>query len=112
MTAWILATVAGRLAVLALAERPHGVPAKLLALPLVVYVGTRSYALYLWHYVWLTWFRSFGVAGTLMALATSFACAELSWRLVETRAGALSRRPMLLKLGSRGRSPVRSSAIG
>ena len=105
MTAWILATVAGGLAVLALAERPHGVPAKVLALPLVVYIGTRSYALYLWHYVWLTWFRSFGVAGTLMALAASFACAELSWRLVEARAAALSRRPLRLILESQGSRP-------
>jgi hypothetical protein len=38
----------------------------------------------LWHYVWLTWLRSFGLSGVLMALLATFTCAELSWRIVES----------------------------
>ncbi len=47
------------------------------------YVGRRSYALYLWHYVVLAWFRDEGALGSLLAVGISFALAEASWRLVE-----------------------------
>ena len=53
---------------------------------MLTYLGRRSYALYLWHYVWLTWFRSLGRPGIVYALALSLVSAELSWRLVEARA--------------------------
>lgn len=91
LVAWVLATMAGGAAVVAIAEWSRGWLARLLAVPVVVYVGTRSYALYLWHYVWLTWFRSLGSTGTLLALAASLASAEVSWRLIESRALARSR---------------------
>jgi peptidoglycan/LPS O-acetylase OafA/YrhL len=58
----------------------------------LTYIGRRSYALYLWHYVWLTWLRSLGLIGVAGALVASFACAEASWQLVERRALAHKRR--------------------
>jgi peptidoglycan/LPS O-acetylase OafA/YrhL len=56
------------------------------------YLGRRSYALYMWHYVWLTWLRNLGRPGIVLALAASLASAELSWRLVEAPALRLKRR--------------------
>ncbi len=50
---------------------------------MATYVGRRSYGLYLWHYVWLTWLAGMGLLGVPLALGASFAIAELSWRLVE-----------------------------
>jgi peptidoglycan/LPS O-acetylase OafA/YrhL len=90
--AWVVATFAGAGAILSIVERPRSVAARLLALPVMVWVGTRSYALYLWHYVWLTWFHAFGFIGTLMALAASLACAEISWRFIESKAIAWGKR--------------------
>jgi peptidoglycan/LPS O-acetylase OafA/YrhL len=60
--------------------------------PILTYLGERSYALYLWHYVWLTWLRSLDVLGVGLALAASIICAEASWRLVERRALAHKKR--------------------
>ena len=60
-----------------------GAVARLLSGTVVTYLGRRSYALYLWHYVWLTWLRSLGWSGILLALGLTLASAELSWRLVE-----------------------------
>jgi len=84
--AWAAATVGGPLLVASVVERPGGRLARLLSTPVLTYLGRRSYALYLWHYVWLTWFRSLGRPGILYALALSLVSAELSWRLVESRA--------------------------
>ncbi len=64
--------------------------ATILSHPIVIYLGQRSYALYLWHYVWLTWLRSLGLMGIVGAFAASLACAEFSWRIVE--APALARK--------------------
>jgi peptidoglycan/LPS O-acetylase OafA/YrhL len=58
----------------------------------LTYIGQRSYALYLWHYVWLTWLRDLGPVGIPLALLASLASAELSWRLVETRTDRLKAR--------------------
>jgi peptidoglycan/LPS O-acetylase OafA/YrhL len=66
--------------------------ASILSYPIVVYLGQRSYALYLWHYVWLTWLRSLGLMGIVGAFAASLACAEVSWRMVEAPALAQKRR--------------------
>ena len=66
--------------------------ASILSHPIVVYLGQRSYALYLWHYVWLTWLRSLGLMGIVGAFVASLACAEFSWRMVEAPALARKRR--------------------
>ena len=82
-TAWIAVSVAAPLMVVVLVNRRRQRPSWL-ASPAMTYVGRRSYALYLWHYVWLTWLRSLGFSGVLIALLATLACAELSWRVVES----------------------------
>ncbi len=81
---WTAATVGGPLLVLALMTG-GGWLSRLLSGTVVTYLGRRSYALYLWHYVWLTWLRSLGRTGIALALGLSLASAELSWHLVEAR---------------------------
>jgi len=62
---------------------------RFMAIPFLVYVGKRSYGLYLWHEVpnavvpKTTGMIAFGVR-TAIVFAISFALAELSWRLVES----------------------------
>ncbi|MGH9030219.1 MAG: acyltransferase family protein [Acidimicrobiales bacterium] len=89
---WIALSLAGPVLVVALIDRRRRSGHSFLTGSLVTYVGRRSYALYLWHYVWLTWFRDLGLAGVLAAFVASFASAEISWRLVEARALALKSR--------------------
>jgi peptidoglycan/LPS O-acetylase OafA/YrhL len=85
VSAWVAVSLASPLLVLGLLGRGAGVRS-FLSRPALVYLGQRSYALYLWHYVWLTWLRSLGVAGVVGAFAATVVCAEVSWRLVEARA--------------------------
>jgi len=89
---WTAATVGGPLLVLALVTGSGGL-SRLLSGAVVTYLGRRSYALYLWHYAWLTWLRSLGWTGIVLALGLTLACAELSWHLVEARLLA-RRRPV------------------
>lgn len=49
----------------------------------LAYVGRRSYAIYLWSYVFATWFRTLGAWQLLLTVVASLAVAELSWRFVE-----------------------------
>lgn len=57
----------------------------------LVYVGKRSYALYLWHYpiytvMTVNGFPASGPLRMILEVALSFITAELSWRLVESPA--------------------------
>jgi peptidoglycan/LPS O-acetylase OafA/YrhL len=83
--AWTAASVAAAALVAALVVRRGAGTDRILSGEVIGYLGRRSYALYLWHYVWLTWFRDLGRVGVLLALAATLASAEASWRLVEVR---------------------------
>lgn len=72
----------------------------------LVYVGRRSYALYIWHHVVAYWLRSFDpLPQVLLGFALSFLAAELSYRLVESPALRLKSR-----LGGSRPSPAPTSA--
>jgi peptidoglycan/LPS O-acetylase OafA/YrhL len=89
---WIAVSVAAGLLVVAfLGDRPRS-RHSIVDSPVATYVGRRSYGLYLWHYVWLTWLASLGLLGIPLALLATFAAAEISWRLVERHALSLKRR--------------------
>jgi peptidoglycan/LPS O-acetylase OafA/YrhL len=90
-TAWAVATAAGPLLVVAVLNG-SGTVARVLAHRVATYLGRRSYALYLWHYVFLTWLRDLGNTGTAIALVLSLAVAEVSWHLVELPALRLKDR--------------------
>lgn len=83
LLAWPLTAIAAAIVVLYLVERSNSVLGRWMSNSILRYLGSRSYALYLWHYVWLTWFRDLGVPGIIAALGMSLLSAELSWRLVE-----------------------------
>lgn len=81
--AWPLSAAASAVLVIYMVERPHGILARNVTRPSVIWLGKRSYALYLWHYAWLTWLRDLGFIGVLAGFGMSLISAELSWRLVE-----------------------------
>ena len=89
---WYACSAAAPVLVVAAASVEVGPLWRALSGDTLTYIGRRSYALYLWHYVWLTWMRSLGLVGVVGALVASFACAEASWQLVERRALAHKRR--------------------
>jgi peptidoglycan/LPS O-acetylase OafA/YrhL len=89
---WVAVSVAaGLLLVAFLGDRPRSRPS-IVDSPVASFVGRRSYGLYLWHYVWLTWLAGLGLARVPLALVATFAAAEVSWRLVERPALSLKRR--------------------
>ena len=94
--AWPITALAASVMTMYLVDRPASWLSRLMSRRTIRYLGKRSYALYLWHYVWLTWFRDLGFEGVVAALVMSLLSAELSWRLVEKpasrwRAPALQR---------------------
>jgi peptidoglycan/LPS O-acetylase OafA/YrhL len=88
---WIAVSVAAGLLIVAfLGDRPRS--RSIVESPVATYVGRRSYGLYLWHYVWLTWLAGLDLLGVALALLATFASAEVSWRLVERPALSLKGR--------------------
>jgi peptidoglycan/LPS O-acetylase OafA/YrhL len=85
-------TVACALGVAFVVERPHKLAARILSSDLLVDIGRRSYALYLWSYVLNTWLRDTGVFESSLVLITTFLAAEISYRLVELPALRLKHR--------------------
>lgn len=103
---WVAVALASTLLVVVAVEA-QGALRRVLGHPVLTYLGRRSYALYLWHYVWLTWFRHWGLDGVALALVASLASAEISWRLVERPALSLKKR-----ISSRpGATPAPSGAL-
>jgi peptidoglycan/LPS O-acetylase OafA/YrhL len=77
-------------------------PTPILTNRLIRYVGTRSYALYLWHHAIAYWLLGIdAVPQVVLVLALSFAAAELSWWLVETRDSAAFRLARRVRLPQR-----------
>jgi peptidoglycan/LPS O-acetylase OafA/YrhL len=89
---WVAVSVAaGLLVVVFLGDRTRS-HRSIVESPIATYVGRRSYGLYLWHYVWLTWLAGFGLLRVPLALVATFVAAEVSWRLVERPALGWKRR--------------------
>jgi len=79
----IACSLACALAVVFIVERPRGAGGRFLSSPVLVAIGKRSYALYLWSYVLNTWLRDTGAFESFLVIATSFLAAEVSYRFVE-----------------------------
>lgn len=77
--------------VVLLVARP-GWTARCLSVRPLVYLGRRSYAIYLWSYVFATWFHMLGNLGAVIGIGATVVMAEISWRAVERPALALKKR--------------------
>ena len=112
----LLASVSGGGLVLSVANRSDHTPvARMLARPSMVWLGQRSYAVYLWGYVCNTWFRSLGPACPVLTVLCTAALAEGSYRLVERPLRSWVRRPgsrPVLRRFSVGPPPVPALAEG
>jgi peptidoglycan/LPS O-acetylase OafA/YrhL len=82
-TGLIMCSVACALGVVFIVERPQGDAARFLSSGLLVSIGKRSYAIYLWSYVLNTWLRDTGFFESFLVIGLSFLAAEISYRLVE-----------------------------
>ncbi|UXR70161.1 MULTISPECIES: acyltransferase family protein [unclassified Staphylococcus] len=78
------------LLIIASVVQPKGMLAKAMGNPLFLYVGKRSYSLYLWHFVIITFVHKNFVAGQyplyvyFIDVILTFLMAEISYRYVET----------------------------
>jgi peptidoglycan/LPS O-acetylase OafA/YrhL len=79
----MVCTLACALAVVFVVERPQRPAARFLSSRVLVAIGKRSYALYLWSYVLNTWLRDTGFFESFLVITTSFLAAEISYRYVE-----------------------------
>ncbi|MGW7975451.1 acetyltransferase [Staphylococcus xylosus] len=72
------------------AVHPSGYFAKILGNPLFIYIGKRSYSLYLWHFPVISFIHSYYVDGQLPAyvyvidIILTIVLAEMSYRYIET----------------------------
>ncbi len=80
---WIAASIAAPAVVGGIVARPSGIVARLLSRPVLRYLGSRSYGIYLWHYLWATWLHSLEIFRFPLVVGASLICAEASWQLVE-----------------------------
>ncbi|MBO1198187.1 acetyltransferase [Staphylococcus simiae] len=78
------------LVIIATAVHPSSIFAKFLSMRLFIFIGKRSYSLYLWHYPIIVFMNSYYVQGQipvyvyLLEIILTFAMAELSYRFIET----------------------------
>jgi peptidoglycan/LPS O-acetylase OafA/YrhL len=81
-----LASVATICVITYLADTPTNAVTAVLRWRPLVWLGRRSYAIYLWHYPFACWtHRLPDRVGLPLGLAATGVTAELSWRLVESR---------------------------
>jgi peptidoglycan/LPS O-acetylase OafA/YrhL len=67
-----------------LVDRPGSALGRIFATPVLVWLGQRSYAVYLWHYLFATWLNPLSSWISIPAGVTAcLAVAWLSWRFVE-----------------------------
>jgi peptidoglycan/LPS O-acetylase OafA/YrhL len=70
-----------------LADHPTSIMGRALSFRPLTWVGKRSYALYLWHYLWATWTHPLPLSyGMPLGVAGALMCTFLSWRYVEAPA--------------------------
>jgi peptidoglycan/LPS O-acetylase OafA/YrhL len=74
----------------------NGIVARALSTKPLLYLGSRSYAFYLWHLPFVFWFDALPVANQIItALLATILMAEVSYRLVEAPVQAWSRQSWL-----------------
>ncbi len=101
------------LAIIAAVTHQRAVTGKLLALPLLVWIGTRSYGLYLYHWPIYQIIRNIAANKLafhefVLAMVATVIITELSYRLVETpiRQGKFGELLRRRRSGGRGRSTL------
>jgi peptidoglycan/LPS O-acetylase OafA/YrhL len=76
-----------------LVDRPGSLLGRFYARRGLVWLGQRSYGVYLWHYLWATWLNPLSPWVSIpVGVAASLLCAVLSWRLVEAPALQYAKR--------------------
>ena len=76
-----------------LVDRPASLMGRLYSRRVLVWLGQRSYAVYLWHYLWATWLNPLSSWVSIpVGVTASLLCAHLSWQLVEAPALRYARR--------------------
>jgi peptidoglycan/LPS O-acetylase OafA/YrhL len=70
-----------------LIDHPTSIMGRALSFRSLTWVGKRSYALYLWHYLWATWTHPLPLSyGMPLGVSGALLCTFLSWRYVEAPA--------------------------
>lgn len=76
-----------------LVDHPSSPMGRFYARPVLVWLGQRSYAVYLWHYLFATWLNPLSPWIAIpVGVTASLLSAHLSWRLVEGPALRYARR--------------------
>jgi peptidoglycan/LPS O-acetylase OafA/YrhL len=95
-----------------LPQHRQGVVAWGLSRPAIIWLGERSYALYLWHYLFVCWTNRLPHdIGVPLGIVVSLVAAELSWRLIEAPAQSWARHRRAAKRSRRGGEIAEASPI-